>query len=609
MTKTMMLTGASALVAAALTLGSGAQAAAGVTQIYGGGSSLIALTLRQTGDCYGNQVPLVIQGSVLSGAGANEATETLPYFNYLATPAFNCAPAPTGNGPVNANETVNYESSGSGQGIAGLYSHDATTYWGDTVPGTDPSPYPAVSFANSDYGLAKSDVTIYNGGGTEGSGSTAVTVAAPGGTPDPYPNPLDAYGAQIQIPLVVVPVALAYSAVYKETADSNGVVTQYSFNLKKKNADGSGGLLLDVPTMCAIYNGQITLWSDPALTALNGGQSLKSKSDKGTEFATLPIEMVGRADKSGTTSIFYRALAAQCGQGTNGSTYTEGGHDITYTNQYLPAGSKTVPGSLAGNSYATGNPNNGPSGSYTQLGQVGKFTLATLSSGVAEYLAFTVAPGPSQTLLQGRLGYLSPDYALPAVLNTGANTYDLNIVDALVAAKSIEPTSANAVTAFGAILPPQSTSTGAYSATATSVGLRSAPEDWAEPISTTLTYSNQTTAVATPLADPTAGGTVAHYPLIGTSNVNLYTCYAASATSTAVINFYTYWMNSTTVHTVKTGLLSEDGLAPMPKAWQAAIVDTFFAPTAKLGTLALDLGISHVGAGAATQCATVTPGA
>src|SRR5580693_6054917 len=189
MTKSKLLAGASALVAATLAFAGAGHAA--VTPIYGGGSSLIALTMRQTGDCYGNQVPLVIQGSVLSGSGANETTETLPYFNYLGTPAFNCAPAPTGQGPVNANETVNYESSGSGQGVAGFYSHDAATYWGDTVPGTDPSPYPAVSFANSDYGLAASDVAIYNGGGTEGSGSTAVTVGAPGGTPDPYPNPLD----------------------------------------------------------------------------------------------------------------------------------------------------------------------------------------------------------------------------------------------------------------------------------------------------------------------------------------------------------------------------------------------------------------------------------
>jgi len=604
MTKTMMLTGASALVAASLALASAAQAQ---TQIYGGGAQSTAPVTRQTGDCYGNQVPLVVQGSVLSGPGANETTQTITYFNFLGTPAFNCAVAPTGNGPVNANETVNNISASSGAGVAAFYGHDAKTYWGDTVPGTDPSPYPTVNFATSDFALAKSDVAIYNGGGTEGTAPNAATVAAPGGTPDPYPNPLDGYGPQIQVPLAIVPLTLAYSIVYKEVAASNGVVTAYAFDIKKPNADGSGGLLLDVPTICAIFNGQITLWSDPALTALNGGESLKSKSDKGTEFATLPIELVGRADSSGNTSEFYRALAAQCGQGTNGSTYTEGGHDITYTNQYLPAGGKKLPSSLAGNTYVTGNPNNGVP-PYVQLGQVGKFTLANLATGVAEYLGFTVQPAAGQTLLQGRLGYLSPDYTLPAVLNTDDNGYSLHVVNALVAGKSIEPTGANALTAFGSILPPQSTSTGVYSATVTSVGLRSAPEDWAEPISTTLTYSNQTTAVATPLADPTLGGTVAHYPIIGTSNVNLYTCYASSATATAVINFFDYYLNSKTIATSKTGLLEKDGLAPLPKAWVTAITDTFFAPTTKLGTLALDLGISHAGS-TAPQCASVTPGA
>ena len=224
-------------------------------------------------------------------------------------------------------------------------------------------------------------------------------------------------------------------------------------------------------------------------------------------------------------------------------------------------------------------------------------------------MAFTETPPANTVYLQGRLGYLSPDYALPAVTNSDDNTYGLNIVDMLVDAKSLEPIGANALAAFGAILPPQSTSAGVYTATATSVGLRTSPEDWVEPISTTLTYSNNPTPVATPLADPTLGGTKAAYPFVNTSNVNLYTCYAASATSTAVIDFFDYYVNSKTIATAKTGLLALDGFSAMPKAWLVAVTDTFLLPTAKEGTLALGLGVSHVGAGAPTQCASVTPGA
>ena len=611
MIKTKMMTGASALVAASLAFATGAHAVGGLgTNIYGGGSSLIAPDIRNVGDCYGNQVPLVFIGTVLTGATANETTATLPFFSFTGVPAHNCAA-----GPVDAGKTVNYISTGSGTGINGYYSHDAATFWGDTVPGTTPSPYPAVSFAASDYGLNGTDAGIYANGGTEGS----VTVVAPGVTPvsPQYGNPAQLYGAQIQIPVLVSPVALAYDPVYKKSANGSGVVTSYKFHLKKINTDGSGGLILDVPTVCAIFNGQITIWNDPALKALNGGVSLKDTADTGTEFTTLPIEMVGRADSSGTNSILYRALAAQCGQGTNGSTYTEGGHNITYTNAYLPAGSKKTPPSLQGATYP-GGVNNGPAGSYTQRGQVGKYTLASLSSGIADYVAFDTTPAASTTFVQGRLGYLSPDYALPAVINSGANTYGLNVVDMLVATTVIEPTGANALKAFGsaaagnAVLPPQSTSTGGYSSTTTNVGVRSAPQDWAEPLSTTLTYRNGVAAVATPLANPTLLG--AFYPFVGTTNASLYSCYSSAAATAAVKGFFNYYLNDKSIATAVTGLLAKNGFSPMPKAWTTAITQTFITPIITApATNVLNLNILQAGtstvSGAGSQCKAVTVGA
>ncbi len=611
MTKTKMMAGASALVAASLAFATGAHAVGGPgTNIYGGGSSLIAPDMRNVGDCYGNQVPLVVLGTVLTGPTANETTITLPYFNFTGVPAHNCATA-----PVDAGKTVNYISTGSGTGINGYYSHDAAKFWGDTVPGTDPSTYPAVSFAASDYGLDGTDAGIYANGGVEGS----VTVVAPGVTPVPpqYGNPAELYGAQIQIPVLISPVTMAYDPVYKKSADASGVVTSYKFNLKKKNVDGSGGLILDVPTVCAIFNGQITLWNDPALKALNGNLSLKDPTDTGTEFTTLPIEMVARGDSSGTTSIFYRALAAQCGQGTNGSTYTEGGHNITYTNAYLPAGGRKTPAGLNGATYP-GGVNNGPSGTYTQLGQVGKYTLATLTSGVADYTVFNTTPAASTTYIQGRLAYLSPDYALPAVINSGANTYGLNVVDVKVGTTVIEPTGANALKAFGsttagnAILPPQSTSVGAYSSTTTNVGLRSAPQDWAEPISTTLTYSNGVAPVATPLANPTLLG--AFYPFVGTTNASLYTCYSGASATAAIKGFFNYYLNDKTIATATTGLLAKNGFSAMPKAWTTAITQTFITPTTKApATNVLNLNILQAGTGPATgagsQCHVVTTGA
>jgi phosphate transport system substrate-binding protein len=620
MTKTKMLMGASALVA--LALAGGAHAS---TSIYGGGSSLIAPDINQAGNCWGTYTTAPVQGSgppYTGSAYAATVTQlTTAYFDFIdsAKPTLNqnCATTQT------TTNTVNYISTGSGNGINGFYSHDAQNQWGDTTT-TDGSWYPSVDFANSDYGLTAADVGIWNSGGTEGG----VTVVSPTGTANPpttYPNPAKSYGPQIQFPIIIVPVALAYSPVYKSVADGSGNITNYTFNIAKPNADGSGGLVLDVPTICAIFNGQITLWSDPALTALNGGKSLKNKNDTGNEFATLPIEMVGRKDSSGTNTIFYRALAQQCPQtpppAGNASpnytaVYTEGGHNITYTSLYLVAGSKKEPTSLQGNTYA-GGVNNGVSGSYTQLGIVGKYTLATNSSGVAQYIdSTTVKPAANQTLLWGRLGYLSPDYALPAVTNSQDNTYGLNVVDVKVGTKALEPTGANGLLAFGTyILPPQSNSAGAYVSGTTTAGLRSAPGDWAEPFSTSVTFTGNAVQTA-PLADPNAwafknngGVATTLYPFTGTSNVNLYSCYAASATANAVTAFYKYYLTSATIATAKIGLLAYNGFSPMPKAWTTAITDTFLlAPPAKGNLGSLGLYVSTAGS-TAPQCASVTPGA
>jgi len=611
MTKTKLLMGASALVAASLAFASSAQA---VTNIYGGGSSLAAGLVRQAADCYGNQVPLPSISSPLSAH--TETAVTLPYFNFLGNPAHNCATA-----PVDATKTASYISAGSGAGINAYFSHDAATFWGDTVPGTTPSPYPSVQFGASDFGLSGTDANVYANGGVDGK----VTVVAPGVTPVPpqYGNPAQLYGAEIQVPILISPVAFAYDPVYKKIADASGVVTSYKFKLKKINTDGSGGLVLDVPTLCKIFNGTLTNWNDPAIKALNGATSLRDPTDPVAEGTAttpgtweytgagggLPIEIVGRADGSGTTSIFYRAMAAQC----------------TGVNNYAAAGGKTTPAALNGATYAGGD-NNGPSGTYTQLGQAGKFTLASLSSGVSDYTAFRLNPPANTTYTQGRLAYLSPDYALPAVTFSGVNTYGLNVVDVKVGATAIEPTGANAVKAFGtAILPPQSAATavagnkaGYYNSGDTANGARNAPQDWAQPISTTFTFSNGSVPTVV-LANPNSGGT-SFYPFVGTTNASLYTCYNSAATTAAVVGYFNYFLNDKTISTATTGLLGKSGFSAMPAAWLSAITETFLKPvTTAKGTAAhpatdsLNLNIVTKATGPATgtgsQCHAVTVGA
>lgn len=64
------------------------------------------------------------------------------------------------------------------------------------------------------------------------------------------------------------------------------------------NVDGVSSLNLDGPTAAKIFNGTITSWDAPAITALNGNVTLPSK----------PIHVIFRSDKSGTTANFQKYL-------------------------------------------------------------------------------------------------------------------------------------------------------------------------------------------------------------------------------------------------------------------------------------------------------------
>jgi phosphate transport system substrate-binding protein len=64
--------------------------------------------------------------------------------------------------------------------------------------------------------------------------------------------------------------------------------------------DGASSLKLDGPTTAKIFNGGITTWNDPAITALNRGANLPA----------LPIHVIFRSDQSANSSNFQRYLDA-----------------------------------------------------------------------------------------------------------------------------------------------------------------------------------------------------------------------------------------------------------------------------------------------------------
>jgi ABC-type phosphate transport system substrate-binding protein len=539
------------LTGAALLAGMAGAANAATKVVYGGGASLPAPYWRQAMDCYGVSTPLVIKATPPS-------TQNITPFNYTGTPPQDCATQ-----KYDAKKQVKYISTGSGTGIAAIFSHD-TTKFGDTDPTVSGNQYfTSVNYALSETALGTTEVNAYNNGGTV----QGVVVKAPGVTPGAgeYANPREKYGRLVQFPILIAPVTIAYDPVYKKVRAAGGGITEYRFNVAFERADNSGGLHLDAATYCKILNGQITNWNDPALQALNNGQSLKDPSDSGS--FSVPLQLVGRNDSSGTTSLFTRHIANVCAS-TPGNAFANS--------------TSTLPAALQGPVYDKNTANTPVSGEV-----LGKFTRADGNDGVAKYVDFTQNPTSTvgNTVVQGRLAYLGPDYVLPGVLSTGQNTFGLNTASLKnQAGVFVAPTGKSAALAFGSILPPDSDANGFYDGASTDPRDRANPQDWVEPAS-------KDSVLANPAGDKS-------YPIVGTSNFLGYQCYAVKARAQVVGGMLSWYNSSKTVTDGKLGILGEAGFAPLPKAWNNAIRETFLK-----GATGLNLEISYNGAGQCTGSA------
>jgi len=575
--KLQMLVGASTLA-----IGLAASGAANATdvQVYGGGSSLISVYMQQAFNCYGNDQPLIIRSPL--------SLKTLADFNYTGTKG---NPQNCETQKINTRTDLHFDSAGSGVGIAGVFTHDpsstAPNGYGDINPNQGgEQDMPAISYGMSDAGLSATDVGYWeNGNDDQGPTNTctvkeqSVCVVAPGETAHPpttYPNPHENRGALIQFPVSVDPVAVAYDPTYKKVEAADGSsTTSYHFNIHFAHADGSGGWRLDQTAYCTIFNGiaagsPITNWNDSRLKALNGNVSLADPADPQKASFSVPLQIAGRGDSSGTTSIFTRHLARVCG-----ST------GINLPNNQYADGATTLPASLQGGTF---------DGTNATGVVLGKFTLATGSGNLAKYVAFTAVPANGATLQQGNIAYLGADFVAPANTVNGNNNFNLNSADLKNHSGKFEAaTGLNAATAFGSLAPPQSTANGHYDNTTCggpSAKCRAHPYDWVEPVSKT-----------SPLADPTAKTA---YPMVGTTNVLLYSCYANSQVAALVPKFFAWYTKSTTIQEVPDGLLVKNGLAALPGPWRTAISETFMG-----NTTGLNLNINK---GGAANCAGITGG-
>lgn len=574
-----MRTKISLMTAAAFVGGMSAAPASAQTSIaYGNGASLPAPYSRQAFDCYGVKADLITKNPTTPDA---PTATTIDDFNYVSStnPAdnFDCATQ-----TLQPTYQLFYVSTGSGDGIRGVYTH-STSFASDIDPSTPAVQLaPRQSFGISETSLGNADVGVYNNGGT----IQGQTIVAPGVTPGAgqFANPNENYGALVQVPLLVTPVAISFDPVYKKVRQANGSVVEYRLNLKNPqsaidptsgNSIVVGGLRLDQSAYCRIFTGQITNWNDPALRTLNG-QSLEDPADPAASAQfDVPLQIVGRSDSSGTTSLFTRHLAKVCGD-LGITSYA----DSTPT---LPAGLRSTA------VYNTGNANTPVAGEV-----VGKFTTAPGNEGVAKYVDFTQEPGANagDTVKQGRVGYNGPDYVLPAVLATGANDYNLFSAALRVntggGVKWRMPTGRAAGRAFEATLPPDTDASGNYNPALP--GDRANPADWVQPASKLA-----------PLADPAAiaGASDEVYPIVGTSNFLAYTCYRSNRQRQPVQDFLKKFYSVKLFTDPVSGILGTAGFAPLPSAWRGAITRTFTSTSSGLNLQIGTVGIT----GASTTCA------
>ncbi|WP_114392881.1 PstS family phosphate ABC transporter substrate-binding protein [Oleisolibacter albus] len=313
---------------------------------------------------------------------------------------------------------------------------------------------------------------------------------------------------------------------------ADGVADDPSNANDYKNFVANYGAVIQVPALYAA----VAVAFDPTYRDENGveqslGRVTLSQSDvcgiftgSITTLNGLAIQLVGRSDGSGTTELFTRFLASACGG--------------VFSN---PEGTQTLPNS----------------GIYT--------TLANGNDGVAAALNYSTAT-PANTI---RIGYLSNDYLSDAV--NGLNHARPGSAWAGYGITAARIINANNGTAYDPNVAGITAASLAVGFTPPTGADAADPAKWA-PLAANSAIEN-----------PTAG-----YPIIGTSNHLVYSCYSTEARRLAVAGTnasgatpgYLYWYYNTP--SVVTPLLGQAGFVALPTALRNAITSTFFNSSSSL---------------------------
>lgn len=592
--------------------------------LHGAGATSIQNVVVAEFNCIGADNKLGKSGvsgssnGTFSTIAAGAFTQTKPS---AASPDFTCTTNNAGgSGDIQNNFSSKYVATGSGfgrqmwrefqpdfagtatngsGGVSGVYNPFQTIN-GDAA-------WTHLQYAFSDTPISPSDLTAYNNGGKTTATGTFAGAAAAGA------------GAAIQFPKYVLPIAIAYNPVY----GTNSGGTNMTFNVKapaKINNVVAGGLKLPTALYCGIFNGTVTNFNDPQFKTANSNTSLQDTvNDTAARWASdgVPVRLVGRLDRSGSTDVFTRHLAAVCGSGnlyaqnaeslpynsSSGTDLKNVREDTAYTAS--PTGNYPVAGTtnLVSNTYFNGsaivqNNSTGPSAQPNGNQGSGLFLVADGGGKVRDAINFAPDYVLNNVKLNGKIGYISADFIKPA---PGASLFaaQLPVNGGTTYAM---PSAANALLAIGTILPPQSNSSGAFTTgdtrTVRDAGGNSVAATRDNPIAwTDVLYQTGTT-----LAAPAKG-----YAITGTTQFYGYTCYANPGNRFNVVEFIALNFGKVTkqddntalsanlfkgTSTTGLGILTQANIGVMPTAWQNAISETFLKKSTQTsnGTALSSLG-------------------
>ncbi|MGJ4942109.1 substrate-binding domain-containing protein [Bradyrhizobium sp. HKCCYLS1011] len=598
------------------------------TGLYGGGSMLPSLALRQLFDCY---------------AGTTVANDGHSFSPSFTTAAPSPDLLPTSCTLVSTAVEGLFAAVGSGNGQRAFIANDPHQLFrgnpksAPTVvkrPSINPPfvdtansnfatyPYPRLDFTTSDAPLASpvSSLTTVSFGDFTPSTNWQSVFAILARTSTAATYDPTTVGAPIQVPALEVPVAIAVNT----TNPVNGVTWTIQSALSP-NTQAGGAIQLSTAQLCAIFSATVTDWADsttliPYLDK-TGTQQLQHFYDDntdGTVTATayasgrLPIKVVFRSDESGTTFILTNYLATNCplldptgtyqykqiftGVGiTNGTTVT--------TTANLPSADFS---NLIENIRAIkGDTDHDHRDSLAVEDDSDRPDPHWISAEGSNHEALKVG---TEAFRAGHIGYLSADftqpyattvseeilgqtYAAPAPLSASIQNLNQRIIGVYHpgqvvsghAQNFIPPTPAGAETAFRSLSFPRPPAT--YDAW----------NVYAQVFGTNTVFGGVHYDGLSILATPQRAGA---YPITGASFLDVYSCYAdASGTRVPALTNWLAWLyggsqtglpayNPATSNAVNPGydpnvaaIVRNNGLHELDPAWAAAIQGQYLLPS------------------------------